>query len=146
MSFYMNMGTRVLNEGEQAEAYKKRKADEKAAQDQKEEERNSRRYDPNNEYKIGSKSYISDEELLHPTKEIKEKYKKDFYNDMDRNTKAHTIVSKDNKQRYGHHHNAIRFTPNYMQRKDAVNKHIRHHPDAYKECGIFAEAYFIGEE
>ena len=142
--FYMNYG--ALNEGEQADAYKKKKADEKAAQDAEDKERNNRRYDPEYEYRIGSKAHINPSDLEHPVKMSDvEKFHKDVEEDMRRNSQAHDIVAKDNKQRYGHHSDASRYTPNYMQRKDAVNKHMRRHPEAYKEEGIFAEASFMDE-
>ena len=203
MSFYMNF--HVINEGEQAEAYKKRKADEKAEQKQKDLEQKESRYnyDPSTRddvIRFGSspgaqaQHYKTFEKPSPETVISKDDKRGGFYfyqvkdedenkdkADKARSRKADEITDKEYKRRADEYFNApthntekrpSAFRPKarkeydkedarirkefenkrdaYMNMdnavaRDSVNRHMRRHPEAYKEFGIFAEACFIDE-
>ena len=202
MSFYMNFG--AVNEGEQAEAYKKKKADEKAEREKKDLEQRESRYnmDPSTRDRMIRTTSSPGSQAQHyetfkePSPEtlipkdakrnlyfyqVKDEDKEKNKADKSRADKTNDIVDREHQRRADDYFNAPYgnsgkrpsiFKPNarkeydkedarirkehemkkkaYMNMddtvaRDAVNRHIRRHPEAYKEFGIFAEACFIDE-
>ena len=154
--FYMNMG--VLNEGEQAEAYKKRKAEEEARKEKESDDRVIRRYKAEKDDKGGYDHWHSagykmtphnpNYGLMHPIKTCKgvmndRKRERDITNKtmqvVERN-KIGTPISYKNKDEYSHYGSPKQL----MDADDAINKHFRRHPEKLKEdCGIFESVEII---
>lgn len=130
MSFYMNFGT--INEGQQAEEYKKRKAEEKDAQEVSENERSDKRNRrmPTNDPKRRKACKIIEKEF---------------------NSRMNATNSNPEDDKASQNYKNFRFDGSaddkrkYSNRVNAISRHIRRHPEAYKEFGIFAEACFINE-
>lgn len=150
MSFYMNFG--AINEGEQADAYKKRKADEKVAKDTKEKESFERRWpaidgneDRTRDPGYKARHYFVDDDPKRPTKSIHPDDEKKHIDDCKRADKAYEKFWKEKDRRFDQQ------DPNFSNISkekgfnaiDAINRHMRRHPEAYKEYGIFAETCFI---
>lgn len=131
-----------ITEGQQAEEYKARKA--KEAEDAK-------RIDVNKvserEYKYLTHQRIGD-------KDDKSRGKSPYYpmpskEDFDRDKKAREITSDFLDKNKGRNPDAFKMSKLdrntlYGRVKDATNRHMRRHPDQYKEsCGIFSNVTFI---
>ena len=122
MSYYMNMSS--FNEGEQAEAHKKKKAEEK--EDIAVNHVSRIRKLDNNTY--------GDKQTAHNPNRDKSKIK----DDSKRFIKANKMVDKNvDSEDYEWGYRA------YAQ--DATNRHMRRHPKQYQECGIFSEVTFLNE-
>ena len=154
--FYMNM--RAFNEGEQAEAYKKRKEEEKARKEKESDDRAERRYKAekgddgryNSWVDAGRKMTPQNPNygIMHPIKTYKgamndNKRADDIRNktmqvkEKDKNGRPIVYTSKKEYDYYG--------TPKeLMDYGDAINKHFRRHPEKLKEdCGIFESVEII---
>ena len=160
MSFYMNFG--AVNEGEQAEAYKKQKRRERYEQRQEtkrerdmvpySDDGHSKNWVANtgkgiNNYDTEQKRFVSKAEKNGLSKEDAEKHEKKM---MQNSRKGSEIAHKEAERR----NNAAKkdgryydddFDDKFKTAVDAANRHVRRHPEAYKEFGIFAEACFIDE-
>lgn len=136
-------------EGQQAEEYKARKA--------KEAEAESKKYD---KYKgdtiLGSRIGAGNKSSgIHP--DGNGGYKLGTKDDNDRDSKSINIVYKDLDRRKSnvsksktiedfekHASSLNNLSSNLHAAADATNRHIRRHPDQYKEsCGIFSSVAFI---
>lgn len=121
MSFYVNFG--VVNEGDQADAYKWRKH--KAAEDEKrkDNERIDKRY-----YKAqgpGSPKENLDTAISRSIDAVdKVTNREDMYDAWRMDSPKHG---------------------KYLDAVDSTKRHMRRHPEAYKEFGIFAESCFIDD-
>ena len=99
MSFYMNMG--ILNEGEQAEAYKKRKEEEKLAKEKAEKDHHNKRYpgfrgdDSYLRKPAGSQNPSNKDRNLFFVNNHPEIYKKD----SERSQKVDNILDKEESRR-----------------------------------------------
>ena len=146
--FYMNM--RAFNEGEQAEAYKKRKEDEKLDKQIETEERAARRadcgiYRPNKNCKTGDKMTPQNPNygIKHPIKTIKgkkadKKLEEDILNKTNNNPEYNCYRSA------GGNRSGRSVMIDYMNGNDAIKRHFRRHPEKLKEdCGIFESVEFI---
>ena len=168
MSFYMNFG--VINEGEQAEAYKKRKADEAAAKEKSIEDRLSNRYKVQN---IDDRTYsIRDDKqtglkmtkdnpnnsILHPKKKIEGMKKDKEFMQAVKDKTTQTSYNRElgrevrtSKPEWDHgvkNRNASSKNDSRLQNldaTDAIKRHFRRHPEKLKEFGIFAETCFIDD-
>lgn len=126
MSLFENIS--FINEGEQAEEYKARKAKEKEEARDKEDDRVFHRdkswhdKDPKTRGRDGN-LYISKKKAI--------------------DDKARDIAYKNNPKV-----NAWMLYDDAMQHKrnvDAIKRHMRRHPDQYKESSIFESVQFINE-
>ena len=129
--FYMNM--RAFNEGEQAEAYKKRKAEEEARKENERKERDKRRYgsgsvgDRMTRYNPNHYDYKGDKEKnIHGVDKMINSINGKI-DDMDRKEIANEKL----------HRNSDIYDDKY----DAINRHLRRHPK--NECGIFESVEII---
>lgn len=172
MSLFENMS--FLNEGEQVEKYKARKAEEKEEAEKKEKERDERRkywggYKYGPDYRAANPD-IDKHELQ---KRTEEDYKRDHataelmtrYGD-DRLLAKTGLSDKDIKKfnkiinseesipkkiskldKFEKHHKNELDEYDHQRRYiyDGINRHIRRHPDQYKESGIFESVQFIDE-
>lgn len=130
MSFYMNFG--AVNEGQQAEEYKKRKAEEEASQKANEREHSDRR---------NRRMPTNDPERIKACKIIE----REFDNRMNAtNSNPEDIKASQNYKNF-RFDNSADDKRKYSNRVNAISKHMRRHPEAYKEFGIFAETCFIDE-
>lgn len=134
MSFYMNYGT--FNEGEQAEAYKKKKAEEKANARMEEHDRIRRR-----EYSTrDDMQYIK-----HATAKQKELGREPNLEELQK------LVDYERKHKSpGSYNSYVDSLPykgedDYNSKKDAVNRHNRRHPDRKIGGGMFEQAIFMDE-
>lgn len=162
MSFYMNMGARILNEGDQAEAYKDKKREERRTQfQQSKRERDMVPYSDNgrdknwvantgkdiSNYNPDEKRFVSKAEKNGIDKESAKKHEEKMMQNSrkgseiaHREAKRRDEAAKKNGKSYDEE-----FDDNFKSAVDAANRHIRRHPNAYKECGIFSECYFVNE-
>ena len=132
----------IVLEGEQAEEYKRRKAEEKARKEKEEEERDHRRYDNDrygNKYTSSNPNYkkiIRD--ALNGDDKASDRWDEMRTNDDRRMDDA---AYKANKQYY----NGSRPMNSKENRYaiDATNKHMRRHPEQYKESSIFDGVEFV---
>ena len=148
--FYMNM--RAFNEGEQAEAYKKRKVEERIKDYENNRPRSMHQmYSSDGKSKIyyaasdrGISDYDSDKGRVITKAEkngLDEKRALKHVEKMKDNArKASEITRKEMKNR----NNDERFDKYYQVAMDATAKHLRRHPESYKEdCGIFESVEII---
>ena len=128
--FYTNMG--VFNEGKQAEEYKRRKEEERERQEDAIEERDWRRYSQHN---LGDKMTPRNPNFASFAKDVKEKNT----DELDTNLGSHVLKGmSDDRKRRGKVYETLKDGPHYRYSYDAVNKHLRRHPEKLKEdCGIF---------
>lgn len=139
MSFYMNFG--AVNEGLQAELYKRKKNDAKYEADKAEKERSDRRDGPNTGMVPGKwdknlenmKAHSKAGEILQ--KELSNRASKAVENPNDKKA----------AQNYENISKAAGNMKDYYNKSNAIVKHMRRHPEAYKEFGIFAESCFIDD-
>lgn len=125
MSLFENIS--FINEGEQAEEYKARKAREKEEAENKAYDRMERR-----KFHYGDKY------------SLKGGNSDNIYEDINRDDKRSEIVKREWRRRK----DAGQPIPNMVDRhnmNDALNRHIRRYPDQYKESGIFESVSFINE-
>ena len=164
MSYYMNMSS--FNEGEQAEAYKKKKADEKHEYINIPDERFDKRYDnkrvrdmdssemlPNTKFDRHTYHTTDDDKRLKDNKNMSAQQKQNHSDKMYKNrTKAFDMVAKDaNRREFENYWNS--YSGNKDSNKhgysspavDAAARHMRRHPKQYQECGIFSEVTFLDE-
>ena len=153
--FYMNM--RAFNEGEQAEAYKKRKEEEKARKEKESDDRAERRYkaekiDDNSYRWVGAGHKMTPQNpnygIMHPIKTVKGVMNDNKRDDAIRD-KTSQVKERDkngrptiytNKKEYEHHGTAKEI----MDADNAIRKHFRRHPEKLKEdCGIFESVEII---
>ena len=116
-----------VNEGQQAEEYKARKAKESEENDVLSNPQHVRRFTA----KYGefpSDKYDNSPGTKRVEKEINRRMDKVFDDMNDHNMKSYT--------------NAIKYSTHAA---DAANRHIRRHPEQYKEGTIFESVKFIGE-
>lgn len=122
MSYYMNMSS--FNEGEQAESYKKRKANEEESKYDEEYERLMRRNSYNRKQRMYDKPGDAGKRLERDSK----------VEDMvDRKGLGFNVAGN------------FQYQVDRTNAKDAANRHMRRHPEQYKECGIFSEVTFLDE-
>lgn len=139
MSFYMNFG--AVNEGQQAELYKRKKNDAKYEAEKAEKERSERRDGPGTGMVPGRwdknlenmKAHSKAGEILQ--KELGNRAAAAAENPRDKKT----------AQNYDNIRSAVGNMKDYYSKSNAIVKHMRRHPEAYKEFGIFAETCFIDE-
>ena len=136
--------TRVtfLNEGEQAEEYKKRKAEEAAHKEKEEKERNERRYgglekDKHTQF-VGNKMNMRAFRKADLDKMSEEEYDKYYDTHAEDEHRANAAARMANKT--GAHGD------DFNKAFDAANKHMRRHPEKYKhESSIFESVSFLNE-
>ena len=142
MSFYMNFG--VINEGEQADAYKKKKRDEKITRSVEDSDRARRReYSTRDDIQFMKHADAKQKELGRDlnNKEMDDllQYERDHRPPGWYNSYADKVSKKSS-------------STEYWKNKDAINRHNRRHPDRKvgndilsenHKNGIFAETYFI---
>ena len=132
MSYYMNMSS--FNEGEQAEAYKKRKEEEKTDKRIKDHERERRReYSTRDDVQFLKHANAKEKKL---GRELNEKemralikYEREHKSPGSYNSYVDSLPYKGEND--------------YNRKKDAVNRHNRRHPDRKLGGGIFSECSFI---
>ena len=131
----------VVNEGLQTELYKRKKNDAKYEADKAEKERSDRRDGPNTGMVPGKldknlenmKAHSKAGEILQ--KELS-------------NRASKTVENPDDKKAAQNYENIRKAAGNmkdYYNKSNAIVKHMRRHPEAYKEFGIFAESCFIDD-
>ena len=160
MSFYMNFG--AINEGQQADAYKAKKRRERYEQRQEtKRERDMIPYSDDgrsknwvantgkgiNNYDVEQKRFISKAEKSGLSEEDAKKHERKM---MQNSRKGSEIAHREADRRNAAAKKDGRtydddFDANFKNAVDAANRHIRRHPEAYKEEGIFAETCFINE-
>lgn len=145
--FYMNM--KAFNEGEQAEAYKKRKEEEKAKERKETDDRLKGRYRAFKD-KDGHTGYLEPGRKMtkqnpnfgikHPIKSIKGAMEDNKFEDAVKNKTMQFDKEENgrkyykNKKEYDIHGTTL----DVMNGSDAINRHFRRHPEKLKEnCGIF---------
>lgn len=111
-----------LNEGEQAEEYKKRKNEEAAKKEQEEKEREERRYgglekDQHHRF-VGNQRHISD-----MSDSEQDRYM-DKMSDDERRASAAAYVANKNRNNPNN---------NFNRDFDAINKDMRRHPERWKK-------------
>ena len=153
MSFYMNMG--ILNEGEQAKAYKEKKREERIENRRNSKSRDMIPYsddgylknyyaDTYGNYSDKEKRFINKAERDGQglSKEDAEKHNKKM---IDNSRKGSEIAHREAKRRndiakskgevYDHD-----YDKNFRHAVDAANRHVRRHPSSWHEnCGIFED-------
>ncbi len=143
--FYINM--RAFNEGEQAEAYKKRKEEEKYNNYEKNQQRHM---DVNYTNDGKSKAYNANTRGLDYDKDKKRDLTKAEKNGLDEKKalehekKMQDIAQKASektRREMQNRNNSKDFDRNYQIAIDATNRHLRRHPN--NECGIFESVKFI---
>lgn len=133
-----------INEGQQAEEYKARKAKEAKDSEKREKEHYYKRHaipsyrseDMRTPKFVGDKGNTLD----------REHYQKYVDKDMDRYERSVDLLSREFNRRKaeGDTIGMRRVSGRAPQWKDAINRHMRRHPDQYKEsCGIFSSIAFI---
>ena len=138
MSFYMNFG--AVNEGQQAELYKRKKNDAKYEAEKAEKERSERRDGPGTGMVPGRwdknlenmKAHSKAGEILQ--KELGNRIDA-LHKNPDDNKSAQNLKNISTKGNM----------KDYYNKSNSIVKHMRRHPEAYKEFGIFAETCFIDE-
>ena len=123
MSYYMNMSS--FNEGERAEAYKKKKISDEREEFNKNFNRALHRTGSGDKFGDKNKTKTSDDEN-----------DKRMGEDFDRYMRSNDMVKK---------HNIYMYDTDGLNAIDATNRHIRRHPKQYQECGIFSEVTFLNE-
>lgn len=144
-----------ITEGQQAEEYKARKAKEAEDAKKADDERVKRRFT------AGISKY---DDGTHPTKSVNllKSDKEVHPDDSDRYLRSRKAMNNEIKRRENElvaahqdpnksvqkaANNLFRLntnTYNMMATRDATNRHIRRHPNQYKEsCGLFANVSFI---
>ena len=169
MSIFGNIA--FVNEGEQADAYKARKAKEAEDKKKAEEERDKRRYGdplnpPGDKYRNSEDGAKKHEDLSREIRAgcINDREERFRHYDDDRDRDAYFramdkargkyAASEQEKDAYEKakaaydvtSKNAYNYFKNKDYAKDATNRHIRRHPEQYKECGIFESVQFLNEE
>lgn len=140
MSFYMNFG--AVNEGLQAELYKRKKNDAKYEADKAEKERSERRDGPNTGMVLGR--FDKNLENMKQHSKAGEILQKELHNRASK-----SLENPDDKKAAKNYENisvAAGNMKDYYNKSNAIAKHMRRHPDAYKESGIFAETCFIEDD
>ena len=124
MSIFKNVS--FVNEGEQTEEYKARKAKEAEDKKKAEAEREKRRY---KETGLGPGNRFNGT------------------NDYDRRIKTLDVANNEHESRAraGYNKEYKNFTNNTHGALDAINRHIRRHPDQYKESTIFESVQFLND-
>ena len=129
-----------LFEGEQAEAYKKRKSDQAVADRKKEYDRNSHRYQSGSTTP-GRKAHIDMKSFRNASDSKMDKMMKDYDKQRDadfkRDRKAGKMVEDEENKRIKSgksslHTKTVGGKTGYNA-QDAVNRHIRRHPKQYAE-------------
>lgn len=129
MSMFDNI---AFLEGEQAEEYKARKAKEKEEARDKEEDRVYRR-------NRGSENWYKDPKFRNHYKDQPAYAHKQH----DIHDKAVDIERKNNPKgsAWMSHDDAMQ----YYRNIDGIKRHMRRHPDQYKESGLFESVQFIND-
>ena len=159
MSFYMNFG--AINEGEQADAYKKKKRMERREARFDDNERKSRMApftngDHHKIYTGNSYSHYDADKGRAITKAEKNGLSKEeamkHEEKMRKNAiEGNKIAQKEYSRRSeiaranGKGYYDDEFDDQYAVAHGAINKHLRRHPEVKHECGIFSETCFIDE-
>ena len=138
---------RYFDEGQQADDYRAHKAKEAEDKEKADKEREDRRY--------------GEDRLKFPGGQHGKSWKwSDHQKDLDRSSRARDIVHRDSTRRIHNAQDSIsnhdreqyskdwrsyeRAYDNEHSSKDAANRHIRRHPNQYKEsCSIFESVRFI---
>ena len=125
-----------LNEGQQAEEYKARKAKEAADKEAVENERSNRRYkgleDDNHVNFVGNKTNKSDIRRSFRDENLEKKVWDSRSDDERRANKAAHIANKAGLR-----------GDSFNKGFDAVNRNMRRHPENYKEFSLFENVLFI---
>lgn len=155
--FYMNYGT--FNEGEQADAYKAKKREERhtARFQYKDREHGMQPYTDDG----FKKNWVAGDRENWDPETKRNAYKAEKGGLSEKDAKKHSdkmkeISRKGSEIAHKHSENIAKkygqfsdeadaFDHNFKSAVDAANRHVRRHPEAYKEEGIFAEACFIDE-
>lgn len=123
-----------LFEGEQAEEYKKRKAADVSSKGRKEYDRNQKRYQSGSRAP-GDKAYI-DFNSSDPKKAVN-KYRDQQEKDSARKRKVASMINRVEKERTksgkSSLHTRTAGGKTGYDAEDAANRHIRRHPEQYKE-------------
>ena len=131
-----------ITEGQQAEEYKKRKIDEKMKQnDDAQIDRHGNPYTGDrdrNWYRTGG-------DLFDIRKgSVEDNIRRDK---VDEKLNSHTDRLRAISKSFGDdnaHHNFVNAALHRGNARDAINRHMRRHPNQYKEsCGLFANVSFI---
>ena len=137
MSFYMNFG--AVNEGQQAELYKRKKNDAKYEAEKAEKERSERRDGPSTGMVPGR--WDKNLENMKAHSKAGEILQKELGN------RSSTAVSNPDDKKAAQNYKNISVAAgnmkDYYNKSNAIVKHTRRHPEAYKESGIFAETCFM---
>lgn len=141
MSFYMNYGT--FNEGEQAEAYKKKKAEEKAAQDVEDRSKAMNRM-------LNKDKALTYNDPIGSYKKVRDAAKKYNSRRIDDAERALTSTRLPTDREVADGINAdnaiMRKAEKDLKSKgEGINHNNMRRPEWYKECGIFDECTFLEE-
>lgn len=143
-----------INEGQQAEEYKARKAKEAEDSQKAENDRWNARYSGKDGERVGNKFSIKYNPNAKDIRKRNIEYLYDPSNQYVDDTKEYERTVKDDYNRHSTawraSNNMVRtgkippFTPDERVIADAANRHMRRHPKQYKEsCGIFSSIAFI---
>lgn len=132
-----------INEGQQAEEYKKRKIDEKINQDKDTQE--NRHFNPftgdrdKDWHRVSNGGFLNMQKGSNQDNTRRTNVDKKLDDHINRlHTKAKLFGD------YDAMHNMANVVLNRNAAKDAINRHMRRHPNQYKEsCGIFIGVSFI---
>ena len=132
-----------INEGQQAEEYKKRKIDEKISQDKDTQEK--RHFNPftgdkdKDWHRISNGGYLTIQKGSNQDNARRDSVDKKLDNHVDRLHAKAKLFGDVNAM-----NNMANAALNRSVARDAINRHMRRHPEQYKEsCGLFGNISFI---